>query len=125
MRVSYHRCGFALTDTTQPAWTDLRRRRRQYTLACALFVPIALASLTVPPLIQPLSIFAFLLPPWVLLLVVTAWRAVFAPCPACGRPYFFPSLLNLWSRRCAHCGLPKWSDPAAWGRERPTAGNAR
>jgi ribosomal protein L37E len=36
------------------------------------------------------------------------WRVMWR-CPRCGRQFFFSGLINVFARRCMHCGLPKWS----------------
>jgi hypothetical protein len=51
---------------------------------------------------------------WLVALLATRLDFREFPCPKCGQPffcgewYFYP-----YRKRCAHCGLPKWSAPTA------------
>ena len=46
-----------------------------------------------------------------LVLFVFGNYAIFWPCPRCRKPFHidFGRLLDAFSSKCVHCGLPKWS----------------
>ena len=54
--------------------------------------------------------------PWAVAAIVASQAAIRTPCPRCGKPFHMTFWYhNGFARRCAHCGLPKWSprDPAS------------
>ena len=48
---------------------------------------------------------------WFLSCVFLAYFFSSWSCPRCGRPFVRYRNVALWTKRCVHCGLPKYSDP--------------
>lgn len=94
------------------AWRQYKRRRATFWLAylggfAALFLATSLyVNLTGRPA-NWLSPFGLLL---LLLYAVTAIRLTRWKCPRCEQPFHLLGIYrNCFSRRCLHCGLPKWA----------------
>ena len=101
--------------TDNNLWAEYRRRRRRC-LAAVLLLAVTM-SLTAKALLgRPVGEILHTHPVEFILLVVVGlitglavfrlsnWR-----CPSCGKPYFLKGLnANHFTRRCLHCGLPKW-----------------
>jgi hypothetical protein len=93
------------------AWNDYRRRRRWYfSIACGgLAAIITLAMLFSGQSVQCLN-FLVLAPIWAIAFSVAAIRLCRFICPRCGRPFCATRLVaHLYTRRCVHCGLPRWA----------------
>jgi len=103
----------------EPAWDEYRRRCRVVWLAL-LLLPLWFAL--VSSVVYVLARFgidfesalnsAYLLIGTLLLgnVMVAQWRRSFWPCPRCGKPFHRTWWYgdNWFTRRCLHCGLPKW-----------------
>jgi hypothetical protein len=51
---------------------------------------------------------------WGVSFFVTALRKGMFLCPRCGQEFFSrDGFGNTFARKCLHCGLPKWAEPAA------------
>ena len=49
--------------------------------------------------------------PWIIAAIVAGQPPVRWLCPRCGKPYFSSGLYhNGLTKKCVHCGLPKWKD---------------
>ncbi|APW62847.1 hypothetical protein [Paludisphaera borealis] len=104
-----------LEGVVDPAWDEYKRRRHVFWLAL-LLIPLWLSGAIVLEFLTGrefpptgwVTLLTVLLPP-MLCLMVARLRLIFWPCPCCGRPFFL-RLGNYWfTRRCLHCGLPKWA----------------
>ena len=92
-------------------WYDCRRRER----LCHVLWATAIISLVVslacqgwPAVVR--GLFAGCVGVvWLAWIAARIWLA-FAKCPACGRPFFRTAWrTSLYTRRCLHCGVAKWS----------------
>lgn len=93
-------------------WNEYRKRRN-----FAIIVGFA-------PVVFPLEVLAFrsfhtfvpayvLAAAWIILFTIAWNRVAWFPCPRCGKWFFGKRWGNMFARRCAHCGLRKYSDPSA------------
>src|SRR3954451_20389761 len=95
-------------------WTDYRTRRLQFhSASLGGFVMISLLAL-ITQLAAP-RLLSFVFPAlgmlWMVAFAVTGFRVQRFHCPECDKPFFVGRWhVNTWARRCAHCGLPKWSE---------------
>ncbi len=103
------------------AWQDLSRRRRWYLLCWMGWVPggalivvglvllsrlVARLGVAIPDVLIAVIMFGVFFA-WAFLLWFPAGRRLGAfACPRCGSR-FGNKLVNLWRRRCPHCGLTR------------------
>jgi hypothetical protein len=94
------------------AWKDYRRRRLLWFVVWLGGVPIVFAISY--PLMQllhsdlPFYIFGG---GWMVLFLIVSMRLEWFKCPRCHHWFFMTWWYhNPLSRRCVHCGLPKWSE---------------
>jgi predicted RNA-binding Zn-ribbon protein involved in translation (DUF1610 family) len=100
-----------MTQKPDP-WKEYRRLRRLLLGAALVGVvvfaagfPIAKARRSAKPLYIGLGI-------CVLLIAMTSAPISDFPCPRCGEPFVHNGRRrDLFTRKCLHCQLPRWSDP--------------
>lgn len=59
---------------------------------------------------------------WMMLYVMGLWvsgvRVAWAACPACGLPFYVPSIWNIARTTCTHCGVAMGSPESAWPKRK-------
>ena len=95
-------------------WAALRRLERTYLRLFAGVVSLAAVGL-LHHWWRPLQYVILATIPLMLAAVVTNIRLTFWKCPRCSKSYFSGTFAkNLFSKKCRHCALPKYSlDPNA------------
>jgi hypothetical protein len=99
----------------QREWQQYKRRRNQFWLVFAGYVPVcftfAFISVKLFHTLTPGFAFAFF---WMGLFMFTGFRANSFRCPRCGK--WFSAIwwynLGFLARRCVHCGLQKYGTEA-------------
>ena len=97
----------------QREWQQYKRRRNQFWLVFASYIPVCLAvtlvSIKLFRTLTPAFVVAFF---WMGLFAFTGIRAQMCRCPRCGKWFAAKWWYNLGflARRCVHCGLPKYSN---------------
>jgi hypothetical protein len=97
----------------QLEWQEYRRRRNQFFLVFASYVPVcsavAFVSMKLFHTFTPGFVVACF---WMGLFVLTGCRVQLWPCPRCGK--WFSSTgwytYGLFARKCVHCGLRKFEN---------------
>lgn len=102
-----------MPDRYEPAWNELRRRRRQFLLF--ILFPIVIGAAWQLLHLPNLPV----LPQFALVVLVVVWGALFIllwhryfhwPCPNCSQSFqrsgasFLPLAYFVPRRRCSHCG---------------------
>jgi hypothetical protein len=113
------------------SWREYRRRRR-WAVGLALGLGPLVAFWLLVEGRQRLESVALLLGlAWLGAAAVAGWRFGRWPCPRCRRPFAMSSLRDwalatpgtqvrmLATRRCWHCGLPKWAPKSGPAGPRP------
>src|SRR6266851_7680503 len=103
------------------SWIDYRRRRTAYWLVFLFYFPYMMILWLIATLIQKNTSHAvqykIIITGFFAFGAVWYWaglRWVLWPCPRCGKAYSFKFPWgNVLRRKCAHCGLKKWADPAS------------
>lgn len=102
-----------------PHWQELRRRRWQFLISLALFLPsVALATVLTWPLRSLIGEAGASAMATLLAAVIPVWlyvRMLGWPCPRCGRRFLLARWrMTLINDQCVHCRLPKYAptDPA-------------
>jgi hypothetical protein len=94
------------------AWKDYRWRCQWFFgIWLGGFLVVALLGILLAKL--SLGDFAFYIlgPAWIIAFVVVALRLQFFKCPRCSKRFFCTLWFNNpFAKKCAHCGLPKWSE---------------
>jgi antibiotic biosynthesis monooxygenase (ABM) superfamily enzyme len=99
----------AVNFSFDAAWADYRRRRQFFGVWLGGF-PVAIAIVKLLPPKPGEFVFSILSVLLIAAFVVVAIRLLFFRCPRCGNTFFLDCLRrDLFSRRCIHCGLPKWA----------------
>ncbi len=98
----------------QAAWDYLRLWYRRGWIGLLTFFPVLAVTGCLPFHLNML--FSVAAPAYAIGLLVIQWRLMGFICPRCGQHYFwkgwFHSNIDIFiTRRCAHCRLPKWSEP--------------
>lgn len=94
-------------------WCEYKRRRFAFRLALLLSLPLVILGFLIGTRLRAdglnaLANIQFFMIPFAPI-VITHIRRMLWPCPRCGRPFHVTwSYGNPYSRRCVHCGLPKW-----------------
>ena len=90
-------------------WGEYRRRMGQVRRSLWLGIPAAVGALVAALQWAP-SAALVVVAGWLLLVALTTTYAEYCPCPRCGEPFSRKGLFhNLFTKRCLHCELPKWS----------------
>lgn len=102
-------------------WAGYRNRRRLFWIAFIGFLPgVAALGLSLNWLSgssHPATIVAVV---WMVFFAITVIRLNGFPCPNCGKPFFHRFFVqNPLSRRCMHCGWPKWVPGATTANGQP------
>lgn len=98
----------------QAGWDYLRLWYRRGWIGLLTFFPVLALIGSLPfHLNLPFSAAA---PAYVIGLLAIQWRLAVFLCPRCGQPFFWKlgaqTGIDIFiTRRCAHCRLPKWSEP--------------
>jgi hypothetical protein len=97
------------------AWDEYRKRRNVAIFALLGYVPVVF-----PLAIVAFKLFHTFIPgdvfagTWMIFFVISGNRVMRFACPRCGKWYFAKWWYhNMFVRHCVHCGLRKYSDPAA------------
>ena len=107
-----HPSRIAMSDYS-PEWQAYKRRRNQFWLVFAGYMPVCIAAAFVSlKLFHTLTlgfVAAFF---WTGLFVFTGSRVQMWECPRCGKPFSATWWYNLsfLARRCVHCGLRKYEN---------------
>src|SRR5271157_3457985 len=95
------------------SWEGYRKRRNMFLFAFLGYVPIvfviAMATERLFHNITPASVVAI---GWMIFFAVAGIRYQTFRCPRCGKWFFAKWWYhNIFTRRCVHCGLPKYASP--------------
>ncbi len=92
-------------------WKEYKKLRWIFWLIFLTYVPGVLAiSFPLMWLLKSDIPFYIVALCWMVMFVVTRWRLSRWHCPRCGRWFFAkPRFNNLFTRKCAYCGLKKWA----------------
>jgi len=104
---------------TPDVWEEYRRKRNLFWFAFFGFLPsvalVGVLSFRVFYTFTPAMVAAIT---GVVFLIIAAERALRFRCPRCGEMFFKKSIdSDSFARRCVHCGLPKYADPAIGSRQ--------
>jgi hypothetical protein len=108
-------CIATMEAPIESSWEDYGRRRRRFLMSSAslvIFFPAVIVLQHLVPQMLPILTFAILFLCWI---ITGSWMMVWR-CPRCAKPFFYTWwATNSFARRCMHCGLNKWEEPAKDG----------
>jgi hypothetical protein len=101
-------------------WQEYRRRRRLFWILFLGFIPgvfilftFALGLLSLIDASNPAVSIFLIAGFWMLMLIIASFQYFYFHCPRCHKPFFSKFWYRPFTKKCTHCGLPKWanSDP--------------
>ncbi len=103
-----------------PSWRRYRNQSRAFWLVFLLYIPgIAALNRALGPSRDNTTVIALAAFAVLILFAALGYRKFGLRCPRCGEPFFRRFDYRPWrmdwrerpfTRRCLHCGLPKWAD---------------
>ena len=100
------------------AWREHRRRARLFWALFLGYIPAVLVFGVAIGLLTDLVPERLMVPfaiGWIVVSVIAGNRVASFRCPRCGNSYYSRAFFaNSFTRKCLHCGLPKWrtTEPA-------------
>ena len=99
-------------------WRDYRRRRRIFWILFLGFIPgvfilfmVVVVLLSLVSDIKPEYFFFWIAGLWMLMLIIAGFQFWWFYCPRCHKKFFATFWYrNPLTKKCLHCGLPKWAN---------------